>query len=248
MKVSFYLLIFIVILGCLAISFKYKYNYKLQISEKFADIPDVPVISSVKYENNSILLNWTRPNSIDPIINYFIFIKKADENTEGVYLHVVSEPNCTSCTYTINNLNLIHNSDYYVSVMAININGASPASEPFNFKTLVETPTQTPTQTPTDTPTITPTQTPFQSTPVPTLTLEDTIRMMQNEKKTYLDSELKNMIIRADGIYEVNKTELAYPDKYLDDVKQSINTINDVVKKDLQEYRLNIHLSSPKNN
>ena len=71
---------------------------------------------------------------------------------------------------------------------------------------------------------------------------------MQNEKKTYLDSELQNMIIRADGIYEVNKTELAYPDAYLNDVKQSISTMNDTIKKDLQEYRLNIHLASQKNN
>jgi dGTP triphosphohydrolase len=80
------------------------------------------------------------------------------------------------------------------------------------------------------------------------MTLEESIKMLQNQRKVYLDNELQNMIIRADGVYETNKTELAYPDKYLDDIKQSISTINDSVKKDLQEYRLNIHLASQKNN
>ena len=55
------------------------------------------------------------------------------------------------------------------------------------------------------------------------------------------------MIIRADGVYEVNKDTLSYPNISIDDVKQSIYTINDAVKKDLQEYRLNIHLMNSSN-
>ena len=222
----------------------YKYNQK--ISEKFADIPSIPVIQNVKYENNSVLVNWDKPISTDIIINYIIFITKPNENNEGVYLHLVSDPTCVSCSYTIHNLNLLPNITYSISVMAINKNGPSPPSLPviFNTSSTLE-PTSTPTSTPESTPESTPTYT---SVPTPTLTLEDSIRMMQNERKSYLDSELQNMIIRADGIYEVDKTELAYPDRYLNDVKQSINTINDTVKKDLQEYRLNIHVASQKNN
>jgi hypothetical protein len=244
MKISFYVLIFIVIIACLALSYKYKYNQQI-ISEKFADVPSTPVITNAIYENNSILINWNKPTSIDPIIKYFILIQKSDNNSEGVYLHIVTDPTCTSCSYTINNLNLIANSDYYISIMAINLNGASIPSAPFNFNTLSTTPTET--SIPSSTYTPEPSST-YTSVPTPTLTLEDSIRMMQNERKTYLDSELQNMIIRADGIYEVDKTELAYPDTYLNDVKQSINTINDLVKKDLQEYRLNIHVASSKNN
>ncbi len=230
MKVSFYLLIFIVIIACLAMS--YKYNQK--ISEKFSDVPSIPIIKNIKYENDSFLINWDKPASTEPIINYFIFIKKLNKNNEGVYLHIVTDPTCTSCSYTINNLNLAPDTDYSVSIMAINKIGASPPSTLFNIKT---SPLPTSTSSPSPTPTLT-------STPTPTLTLEDSIKMMQNEKKTYLDSELQNMIIRADGIYEVDKTKLAYPDTYLNDVKESINTINDAVKKDLQEYRLNIHLAA----
>jgi hypothetical protein len=246
MKVSFYLLIIVVIIACLALS--YKYNQQI-ISEKFADVPAIPVIKSIKYENNSVLVNWDKPISADPIINYFIFINKLDENKEGVYLHLVSDSKCTSCSYTINNLNLLPNTNYYVSVMAINKNGASAPSANFNFNTTSPSSTLTPASTLTPSSTLTPTSTLTpSSTLTPTLTLEDSIRMMQNERKSYLDSELQNMIIRADGIYEVDKTELAYPDIYLNDVKQSINTINDTVKKDLQEYRLNIHVASQKNN
>lgn len=240
MKVSFYLLIFIVIIACLitVTSYKYKHMQQLQkISEKFADVPTTPVITNVNYENNSIIINWTKPTSTDPIIKYFILIQKTDNNTDGVYLHIVTDSTCTDCSYTINNLQLDSNSNYYVSVMAINLNGASPPSLPFNFTTSSDPQATTPPPNPT-----------YTSVPTPTLTLEDSIRMMQNGRKIYLDSELQNMVVRADGIYEVDKTELSYPDTYLNDVKQSINTINDAVKKDLQEYRLNIHLASQKNN
>lgn len=235
MKVSFYLLIFIVILGCLV------FSYKSKISEKFGDVPESPVISSVIYENNSILLNWSKPVSETPITNYLVFIKKKDGTTDGVYLHLISDPKCTTstCTYTINNLNLLPSSEYYVSVIARNENGASLASKEFTFSTSTSI---TPTTSQSPSPTI------DIITPTPMPLLEDKIRMMENEKKTYFDNELQNMIIRADGIYEVNKDELSYPDTYLNDVKQSISTINDMVKKDLQEYRLNVHLSSSKNN
>jgi hypothetical protein len=238
MKVSFYLLIIIVIIACLVTVKSYK---KQMISEKFADVPSIPIVTNVKYENNSIIINWNKPDSTEPIINYFIFINKSAENNEGVYLHLVSDSTCTACSYTINNLNLLPNTDYYISVMAINSNGASEPSLLYNFMTSSATPSPTTPSPTTSSPTYT-------SVPTPTLTLEDSIRMMQNERKSYLDSELQNMIIRADGIYEVDKTELAYPDRYLNDVKQSINTINDTVKKDLQEYRLNIHVASQKNN
>jgi predicted nucleic acid-binding Zn-ribbon protein len=228
MKVSFYLLIFIVIIACLAMSYK----YKQQISEKFADVPAIPIVTNVTYENKSIIIKWNKPDSTEPIINYFIFINKVNSNNESLYMNILSDSTCTNCSYTINNLNLLDDTDYYVSVMAVNKNGAGIPSLPFNFKTPLPTTPSPTTPSPT-----------YTSVPTPTLTLEDSIKMMQNEKKTYLDSELQNMIVRADGIYEVNKKELSYPDTYLNDVKKSINTINDLVKKDLQEYRLNIHMA-----
>ena len=206
------------------------YKYKQQISEKFADVPAIPIVTFVTYENNSIIIKWNKPASTEPIINYFIFINKLNSNNESLYMNILSDTTCTSCSYTINNLNLVDNTDYYVSVMAVSKNGAGIPSLPFNFKTPSPSPSPSPSPT-------------YTSVPTPTLTLEDSIRMMQNEKKSYLDSELQNMIVRADGIYEVNKKELSYPDTYLNDVKKSINTINDVVKKDLQEYRLNIHMA-----
>ena len=46
---------------------------------------------------------------------------------------------------------------------------------------------------------------------------------------------------------EDNKDKLEYPDISIDDVKESINTINEAVKNDLQEYRLNIHLMNSSN-
>jgi hypothetical protein len=211
-----------------------------KISENFRDVPTKPEITNVNYQNNSIIINWTKPTSKKPIIKYFILIQKKDNTSESVYLNIVTDSTCTDCSYTINNLKLTPNSNYNVSVMAINSNGASQPSLPFDFTTSSDPEITTP-------PPTTPTPT-YTSVPTPTLTLEDSIRMMQNERKIYLNNELQNMIVRADGIYEVDKTELAYPDTYLNDVKQSINTINDKVKKDLQEYRLNIHLASQKNN
>ena len=73
---------------------------------------------------------------------------------------------------------------------------------------------------------------------------EDRIQSGLRDRQIYLDNELKNMTSRANGIYEVNSTSLNYPDTYIDDIKQSVKTLNDTVKKDLQEYRLNLHLAS----
>ena len=224
------------------------YKYRT-ISEKFVDIPSVPVITSVNYENDLITMNWNRPTSVDPIINYLIFINKSNSNNDGIYMHLVSDPTCESCSYVINNLNLIPNTQYYVSIIAINANGASPPSLKNNFMTS-PAPSPSPFPSPSTSPSLSDSSPNSTSSPLPTIpmTLEESIKMLQNQRKVYLDNELQNMIIRADGVYETNKTELAYPDKYLDDIKQSISTINDSVKKDLQEYRLNIHLASQKNN
>ena len=103
MKVSFYLLIFIVIIACLVMSYKYKYNQQI-VSEKFADAPATPVITNVVYGNNIITLNWNKPYSAEPIINYLIFINKLNANNESLYMNVSSDTTCTSCSYTINNL------------------------------------------------------------------------------------------------------------------------------------------------
>jgi hypothetical protein len=77
-----------------------------------------------------------------------------------------------------------------------------------------------------------------------TMTLEDRIKMGEDARKIYLDNELQNMVARANGVYEIDSDQLKYPDVFLSDIKQSINTMNDMVKKDLQEYRINVHLTS----
>ena len=78
------------------------------------------------------------------------------------------------------------------------------------------------------------------------MTLEDRIKAGEDAHRVYLDNELNNMIIRANGVYEVDSDKLSYPDTYLSDIKESINTVNNMVKKDLQEYRMNVHITTTK--
>ena len=78
------------------------------------------------------------------------------------------------------------------------------------------------------------------------MTLEDRIKAGEDARRVYLDNELNNMIVRANGVYEVDSDKLSYPDTYLKDVKESVNTLNNMVKKDLQEYRMNIHITANK--
>ena len=52
------------------------------------------------------------------------------------------------------------------------------------------------------------------------------------------------MVLRADGLYDWDNTIWKYPDTYNYDIKQSLNVLNDQVKKDLQEYRVNVHIGA----
>ena len=267
MKLVFYVLIIIVLILSLISAARI---------EKFmtGDKPSIPIIKKAQCVNNIFTIIWDKPLSTDPLSSYFIMIKKQSPNsTDGLYLNVSTQTDCLTCTYTINNINLELKSTYYASVIAINKNGASMPAVAFVFTPTMDPsqPTITPTisssdsqslssgSVPTNTPTNAPTMTPATvdassyNTPTPsacptesTLFLDDRIKKSQADRKLYLDSQLQAMTSKANGIYEINKNDLTYPDTYLTDIKKSIKTLNDQVTKDLQEYRLNVHFSSVK--
>jgi hypothetical protein len=257
MKTVFYLLIFVILAYCLISTYK--------ISEKFIIIPPPakPVISKILYYGDQLKVEWNQPPYEDltitePITGYIILIKKVDNKDEGIFMKIADVTGCATCTYTLSNLNLEDNQKYYCAVLAINKTGVSQPSDPKPFTAV---PLQKPTPTPTETysPTPTPTYNPLTinaDSLLPTvppnqqgiyqMTLEDRIKAGEDARKVYLDNELNNMIVRANGIYEVDSDKLSYPDTYLADVRESINTVNNMVKKDLQEYRMNIHIAADK--
>jgi hypothetical protein len=257
MKTVFYILIAVIIAYCLFSTLKTK--------EKFAitdatTIPDSPVIKSVTYDNG-LRIKWSKPLNSSNIANYIIFIKNNNNINDNIYLKFTNLSDCIECEYYIDNLNLESNKYYYASVIAVDQNGAtSNPTDLIQFFIPDTTPSTTPSILPSTTPSISiPVNTDAPSsvlassvTPTPssqssydnTMTLEDRIKMGEDARKIYLDNELQNMVARANGIYEINSDQLQYPDVFLSDIKQSINTMNDMVKKDLQEYRVNVHLTS----
>jgi hypothetical protein len=252
-KLVFYLLIFIILSYCLLTTHKVK--------EKFAttDVPTKPIITSAVYNNNnnSLTIEWTHPpyadnTIVEPINSSIIFIKSQDSNDNGVYMQIANVSDCVNCSYTLSNLNLIYGKTYDCSVLSINVNGVSSPADPVSFipdAPPTEPPPQTspPTEAPetVDASVLMPTTAP--TTPgIYQMTLEDRIKAGEDARRVYLDNELNNMIIRANGVYEVDSDKLSYPDTYLSDIKESINTVNNMVKKDLQEYRMNVHITTTK--
>lgn len=242
MRVFFYLIIISVIIISLYSLFSYRNNYnndKIKVSEKFVitGSPDKPLITSLNFNNGTLSISWNKPNSSTNMTGYIIMIRKNNALDNGLFMNFSNNTDCDNCTYTINNLNLDDNSNYGVSVIGINSIGAGQPSDILNFQT-PEINTPQPTQ-----PII---NVATQST-IPTIFGDAKIKSGEEQRKNYLNDELQNMISRADGIYEINQDNLTYPNISIDDVKQSIHTINDTVKNDLQEYRLNIHLLNSKN-
>jgi hypothetical protein len=240
MKAFFYLIIIGVIIISLNSLFSYRNNNnnKVKISEKFGvtGSPDKPLITALKFSNGTLNISWNKPNSSTNMTGYVIMIRKNNAVDNGLFMNFSNNTDCDNCTYTINNLNLDDNSNYGVSVMGVNTIGSGTPSDILNFQT-PEITTPQPTQSIINVPT--------QKT-MPTIFGDAKIKSAEEQRKNYLNDELQNMISRADGIYEINQDNLTYPNISIDDVKQSIHTINDTVKNDLQEYRLNIHLLNSK--
>jgi len=247
MRVFFYLIIVGIIIVSLYSLFSYRNNYnndnnKVKLSERFTitGSPDKPLITSLNFSNGSLNISWNKPASSTDITGYVIMIRKNNAIDNGLFMNFSSNTDCENCTYTINNLSLDNNSNYGVSVMAVNTIGAGIPSDILNFQTpeITLAPSSQPTEPIINVPT---------QTTMPTIFGEDKIKSGEEQRKNYLNDELQNMISRADGIYEINQDNLTYPNISIDDVKQSIHTINDTIKNDLQEYRLNIHLLNSKN-
>lgn len=223
-KLLFYLIFISIVIYCL-----WKYNQEKK--EKFNNglKPGSPVIKSVNQLDSSTLeLEWSKPDApeSDPITQYQIMIATSLNPMDGVFMRFMNQPDCFDCKYTLNDLTLHPETDYIVAVSASNYAGTGSPSQYYSFKTL-PLPTQAPTEEP---------------TPSPTPFLDEVLA--EETKKTYLDQELEKLMLRADGIYHVNDNTLTYPDvnQHMDEIKQSAQTMNDYLKKDLQENRLNIHL------
>jgi hypothetical protein len=205
---------------------------KKPISEKFANgRPDTPTINRVvQLGPKKLVIEWSKPTAppTDPINQYMILIKKHNSRNDGMYMSFYNNSDCEKCKYTIENINLEPSTKYIASVIAINYAGSGEPSIKYMFKT-DDAPDDGTSQT------ITPSATPS--------TNSELIRLGESGAPTYQDKDLANMISRANGIYELNTAKMEYPNTFITDVKDSINTLNDQVKGDLQEYRMNIHLS-----
>jgi hypothetical protein len=206
---------------------------KKPISEKFANgRPDMPTINRVvQLGPKKIVIEWSKPTApaTDPINQYMILIKKNDKRSTGMYMNFYNNTDCEKCKYTIENINLEPATKYIASVIAINYAGSGEPSVKYNFIT-DDIPIDENAAT-TNTPSITPANN------------SELMRLGESVGPSYQDQDLANMISRANGIYELNTEKMEYPNAFLSDVKDSINTLNDQVKGDLQEYRMNIHLS-----
>ena len=156
-------------------------------------------------------------------------LKNKTDPKKGFFLNFKIDQTCENCEYIINNISLIPDVYYTIGVIAVNNNGGGKSIET-DFRT-APLPSPSPSPSPSSSSSSSSSPSPS-SSPVPTST--------SNPLDLYVD----NMISRADGVYAWNKDVLKYPDTYQDDIKQSLKTLNDQVKTDLQEYRINIHLSA----
>ena len=196
----------------------------LYVSEKYVNINEVPgVPGNLKVSNiqtNSITLNWNLPTTpeSDRIKGYMLMLRELNDKDNAFYLKVYENSTCINCKYVFNDIELKNNIDYVVGVMGFNRTGTgAPAYQTFHS--------------------LTTSTTLGNGTPTPT-----SPNMYQSSKNA-MNADLTNLISRADGIYEIGDS-LKYPDTYDSDIKQSLKTLNDQVKRDLQEYRVNVHLAS----
>jgi hypothetical protein len=228
MKYIFYVILLFIIVICLFYSPK-KENYFDGIDKKPNIIDDKTLeIEESTKTNNSITVRWKSPgNPVSPpkpnedtsIKGYIIMLKKTALGLEkAVYMkfYIDSEAqNCNNCEYTLTGLSLESDTNYTIQVMPFNNFGSGPiASRTFQS---VPSPSSSPSP---------PTSSPTQSQP------------------NTLDEYVNNMVLRADGLYDWDNTPFKYPDTYNYDVKQSLNVLNDQLKKDLQSYRINVHLGA----
>ena len=203
---------------------------KKPISEKFANgRPDTPTINRVvQLGPKKLVIEWSKPTApaTDPINQYMILIKKHNSRSDGMYMNFYNNNDCEKCKYTIENINLEPATKYIASVIAINYAGSGEPSIKYMFKTN-EAPEET---------------NPTQGTQGTLSPNSESVRLGESDAPSYQDQDLSNMISRANGIYELNTQKMEYPNTFVKDVKDSINTLNEQVKGDLQEYRMNIHL------
>ena len=216
-------IIILILLLCLFFSIK-------PVSEKFVDgVPNMPVINKViQTEKKKLVVEWTKPsvpNPDDPITRYLILVKKNNSKTAGVFMNFSTDGDCEKCKYIIENIDLEPSTKYMVSIIAINLTGGSEPSNKFVFRSLDPVDEDA--------------EKPVSYTTPPS----ELIKLGESMAPSYQDMDLANMISRANGIYELNTTQMAYPKTFVKDVKDSIDSLNEQVKSDLQEYRLNIHLS-----
>jgi hypothetical protein len=201
----------------------------LYVSEKYDNPPSTSVpgtpgnLKVSNIQNNSITLAWDLPTTPvnDKIKGYMLMLRKLSDKEEAFYLKVYENSTCISCKYVFNNIELDSNTDYVVGVMGFNNSGTGAPA----FKTFHSSETSLTTN--------------------PSLTPTSSNRLFENTSTNGMDIDLNNLISRADGIYEIGDS-LKYPDTYENDIKQSLKTLNDQVKKDLQEYRINVHLAATK--
>ncbi len=219
-------ILFIVLILVLCLIFE-----KKPVSEKFANgRPGIPTINSVlQLGPSKLVIQWSKPSAPtnDPINQYMVLIKKYNSRNDGMYMNFYNNSDCEKCRYTIENIKLEPSTKYIASVIAINYAGSGEPSIKYVFKTDDSSDSTSETISPSGTQPVN----------------SEAIRLGEGSAPSYQDKDLANMIARANGIYELNTTKMEYPNTFITDVKDSINTLNDQVKGDLQEYRMNIHLS-----
>jgi hypothetical protein len=233
MKYLFFIILIVIVIVCLIMS-------SPKQNEKFTQgtVPQQPVIDSVEHLlPNTFKISWKRPISPDddPVIGYLIMIKKSSD-MNGSYLRLYGNKDCINCSYEIKNLNLESETLYHVSLMAVNKAGTSIPANKFEIKTKKKS------STPCISDAVTQATPGNTNVPGPTAIFEeDRIKLEEANRQKYLDNELHNMVARADGIFELNKDKLTYPDTLNQSLSDSIKTPNEQMLKDVQEYKLYVN-------
>lgn len=233
MNYLFFIILIVIVIVCLIIS-------SPKTNEKFAQgpKPQQPVIDSVEHLlPNTLKISWKRPisPSDDPVAGYLIMIKKASD-INGSYLRLYGNKDCINCVYEIKNLNIESEKLYHVSLIAINKAGTSIPANKFEIKAKRKS------DAPTEGNSNQVSSTRNNDTPNPTAIFEeDRIKLEEARRKKYVEDELHNMISRADGVFELNKDKLEYPNTFTQSLSDSIKTPNEQMLKDIQEYKLYVN-------
>jgi hypothetical protein len=196
----------------------------LYVSEKYENpslnslVPGMPSNLNVSnIQTNSITLSWGLPNTpLQDRIKGYILMIRKLNDTTDAF-YVKMYENSTCINCNYVFNNIDLDSDTDYVVGVMGFNRAGTGSPVYKtFHSLT---------------------TSNSSTPTPTI--------KSINSSNVLDRNLNNLISRADGIYDYDNS-LKYPDTYENDIKQSLKTLNDQVKRDLQEYRINVHLAATK--